>query len=116
MIRIQELKLPLNHDELQLRQAILQRLSIAAADLRSFTVFKRAYDARKPSAIQLIYTVDVDVLDEAAALKRLSKDRLVGAATGPSFGDVLHAEPKRPAARSVHPTLWPSNGRPCSFC
>src|SRR5262245_65245109 len=53
LLRIHELKLPLNHAEPALRQAILKRLSIPDQALVSFTVFKRAYDARKTSAFQL---------------------------------------------------------------
>ncbi len=77
MLRIQELKLPLDHAEPALRQAILKRLDVSDQNLVSFTVFKRAYDARKTSAIQLIYTIDAAVKDEAAVLKRLSKDKQV---------------------------------------
>jgi len=78
MLRIQELKLPLDHAEPALRQAILRRLSIADQALVSYTTFKRAYDARKTSAIQLIYTIDCVVKDEASVLKRLAKDRQIG--------------------------------------
>jgi uncharacterized FAD-dependent dehydrogenase len=77
MLRIQELKLPLDHPEPALRQAILKRLGVSDQNLVSFTVFKRAYDARKTSAIQLIYTIDAVVKDEAAVLKRLSKDKQI---------------------------------------
>ena len=74
MLRIQEIKLPLGHAEPALREAILKRLSISDQALTAFTIFKRAYDARKRSAIQLIYIADCDVKDEAAVLKRLAKD------------------------------------------
>ena len=77
MLRIQELKLPLDHPEPALKQAILKRLGVSDQNLVSFTVFKRAYDARKTSAIQLIYTIDADVKDEAAVLKRLAKDKQI---------------------------------------
>ncbi|MEQ1784237.1 MAG: NAD(P)/FAD-dependent oxidoreductase [Hyphomonadaceae bacterium] len=78
MLRIQELKLPLDHAEPALRQAILKRLALADKALVSFTVFKRAYDARKPAAIQLIYTLDCEVTDEPGVLKRLEKDKQIG--------------------------------------
>lgn len=78
MLRIQEIKLPLDHPEPALRHAILKRLSIADSALTSFTIFKRAFDARKKSAIQLIYIVDCVVNDEAAVLKRLAKDKHIG--------------------------------------
>ena len=78
MLRIQELKLPLDHAEPALRQAIVKRLALSDQNLVSFTVFKRAYDARKTSAIQLIYTIDAVVKDEAGVLKRLAKDKQIG--------------------------------------
>jgi uncharacterized protein len=77
MLRIQELKLPLDHPERALRQAVLKRLGVSEQNLISFTVFKRAYDARKTSAIQLIYTIDAEVKDEASVLKLLSKDKQI---------------------------------------
>jgi uncharacterized FAD-dependent dehydrogenase len=74
MLRLNEVKLPLNHTEDQLPAAILARLDIPAAELLGYTVFKRSYDARKKTAIVLIYALDVQVRDEAALLKRLSHD------------------------------------------
>lgn len=68
MLRITELRLPLDHAEDALRPAVVRRLGIADADLLSFNVFRRAYDARRKSAILLIYTVDCEVRDEAAVL------------------------------------------------
>jgi uncharacterized FAD-dependent dehydrogenase len=74
MLRINELKLPLDHAEHALRDALLARLGIVADDLLGFTVFKRSYDARKRSAIVLIYAVDAAVRGEAAVLARLKHD------------------------------------------
>jgi uncharacterized FAD-dependent dehydrogenase len=74
MLRINELKLPLDHAEHALHDALLARLGIEAADLLGFTVFKRSYDARKRSAIVLIYAVDAELRDEAAVLARLKHD------------------------------------------
>ena len=50
MLRITELKLPIDHPEEDLRPAIVQRLGIASDDLLDFTLFKRSYDARKKSS------------------------------------------------------------------
>jgi uncharacterized protein len=74
MLRITELRLPLGHAEGALRPAIVSRLGITDADLTASTVFKRAYDARKKTAIQLIYTVDCEVVGEAAVLARSAAD------------------------------------------
>ena len=77
MLRINELKLPLNHPEPALREAILARLGIQDADLIDFTVYKRSYDARKKAAIVLIYSIDAEVRGEAAVLARLKQDQHV---------------------------------------
>ena len=77
MLRITELRLPLNHAEDALRMAVLARLGLAEDELRHHTVFKRAFDARKKSAVVLIYTVDCELaagVDEAALLKRHAGD------------------------------------------
>ncbi|HAT40366.1 MAG TPA: hypothetical protein DCS87_01395 [Rheinheimera sp.] len=74
MIRINELKLPLNHSDDDLPAAICQRLKIKAEQLQSFTVFRRGYDARKKSDIQLIYTLDVDTGMDDALLKAHAND------------------------------------------
>jgi uncharacterized protein len=78
MLRITELKLPLDHAEADLRAAILRRLDISAKELVGHSIFRRGYDARKKSAIVFIYTVDVELRDEAAVAKRLVADRHVG--------------------------------------
>ena len=51
MLRLTELRLPLDHPEDALRQAVLRRLGIDAADLLDVSIARRGYDARKPAAI-----------------------------------------------------------------
>jgi uncharacterized protein len=73
MLRITELRLPLDRgeaDDAALRRAIAARLGIAAEHVRSISVFRRGYDARKRSAIQLVYTVDAEIDGEEALLAR----------------------------------------------
>ncbi|MDP3085584.1 MAG: hypothetical protein Q8N44_18090, partial [Rubrivivax sp.] len=74
MLRITELRLPLGHAEGELRPAIVARLGIDDAALTAFRVFKRSYDARRKSAVVLIYTVDCEVTGAAALLQRLAAD------------------------------------------
>jgi uncharacterized FAD-dependent dehydrogenase len=68
MLRLNEIKLPLDHPEGALRAAVLQRLGIADADLLGVHVHRRSYDARKRSAITLIYSVDVELADGVEAM------------------------------------------------
>jgi len=74
MLRLNEVKLPLDHPEPALKAAILARLGITEQALLGYTVYKRSYDARKRSAIVLIYSLDVDVTDEDGVLERASHD------------------------------------------
>jgi uncharacterized FAD-dependent dehydrogenase len=74
MLRITELRLPLDHAPEALRPAVLARLGVADAELRSLTVSRRAYDARRKSAVVLIYTIDCELADEPAVLARHQRD------------------------------------------
>ena len=65
MLRLNELKLPLNHAEEDLALAVLERLDIAAADLLDFSIFKRSYDARNKKQILLIYQLDLTLTPAA---------------------------------------------------
>lgn len=78
MIRLTEIRLPLDHTPDALRDAVLARLGIGEAALRGFTVFRRAVDARRKAAIVLTYTIDVEAEDEAGLLARHAASRHVG--------------------------------------
>jgi hypothetical protein len=77
MLRITELRLPLDHADGALRALVLERLGLADAQLAGLTVFRRAWDARRRAAIELVYTVDCTLaagVDEAAVRARLAAD------------------------------------------
>jgi uncharacterized protein len=74
MLRLNEIRLPLDHPETALQDAILKKLHLAAADLTGYTVFKRSYDARKKGQITLVYIVDIETPQEPALLQRFKKD------------------------------------------
>ena len=77
MIRITELRLPIEHAPEELEAAILKRLGISSKDLVDFIVFKRSYDARKNIALAFIYTIDVSVKNEEAILTKFGHDQHV---------------------------------------
>ena len=68
MLRLTELKLPLNHAPEALAPALCTRLDIEPGELIGFTIHKRSHDARKKSAIVLIYQIDFQLANEAAYL------------------------------------------------
>jgi uncharacterized protein len=98
MLRLTELRLPLDHPADALSGAILRRLGIAASGLIEYTIFRRGYDARKRNAITFVYTADVAVKDEAALLKK----KIPGVTPAPdmSYREVAHA-PQGLAERPV---------------
>ncbi|WP_266183710.1 NAD(P)/FAD-dependent oxidoreductase [Dyella humicola] len=101
MLRLTDIKLPLDHAEGAIEAAIRAKLGLGKDALRGYTVFRRGYDARKRSAIQLIYTLDVDVADEAAILKRHADDKHVQPTPDTSYHFVAQA----PAALSHRPVV-----------
>ncbi len=81
MLRITELKLPLDHPDEALREAIVERLGISDEQLLGFTLFKRSYDARKKnSELLFIYTIDLETSNEAELLRKFEGDRNIGVA------------------------------------
>jgi len=77
MLRITDLKLPLNHADEALPAAIRDRLRVTPRDLVRYTIARRAHDARDKMDIQLVYSVDVTLKNEDTVLTRFRKDRHV---------------------------------------
>ncbi|MEO6065167.1 MAG: NAD(P)/FAD-dependent oxidoreductase [Lysobacterales bacterium] len=75
MLRLTDIKLPLDDTEGALTAVVLARLGIALKDLTGYTIARRSYDARKRGAIMLIYSVDVATPREAEVLQRLARAR-----------------------------------------
>ena len=89
MIRITDLRLPLEHLPDALPAALAKRLGIAVEQLVDWRIARRGYDARKRSAIMLTYTIDVATPDDAATLERLARDRNVSVAPDEGYQFVL---------------------------
>lgn len=105
MLRITELRLPLDHAGDALRPAVVRRLGIPDADLTAFTVFRRAFDARKKSAIVLIYTVDCTVRDEAAVLQAHPGDPHIRPTPDMDYRFVAHAPADFHATGGLRPLV-----------
>jgi uncharacterized FAD-dependent dehydrogenase len=93
MLRLTGIHLPLDHAPEAIARLVIARLRITPDRLVSCTVVRRAHDARKKAAILLVYSLDVEVKDEAEVLSRFAGDihvrpvpdteyRFVGHATG----------------------------------
>lgn len=93
MLRLTEIKLPLTHSDEDLEAAILKRLGIAAPEMLGYTIIRRGYDARKPAAIVFIFTLDVEVKNQTALLKRLHGDKRISVSPDMSYHFVAQAPP-----------------------
>jgi uncharacterized FAD-dependent dehydrogenase len=62
MLRLNDIRLPLDHPPEALAAAVTARLQMAPLSIH---VFRRGYDARKRGAIKLVYTIDVETGDDA---------------------------------------------------
>ncbi len=100
MLRLTEVKLPLDHPEDEIKSAILKKLQITDEDLISYSIFKRSYDARKKGEIALVYILDVETTQEIHLLKRLKKDPHVMVTPDMSYRPVAQA-PSNLAIRPI---------------
>ncbi len=101
MLRLSELKLPLDHPPEALPAAIAARLGVAESDIVRWSVWKRAHDARKKAAILKVYIVDVELKDEAPVLARLEGDPHLRPSPDTSYRPVATA----PSAQRLRPVV-----------
>ena len=79
MLRINEIKLPLNSDENGLRAAAARELRIDAEQILSLHIRKKAVDARRKDNIRFTYCVDVEVAAEGKVLKKCRSKKVAAA-------------------------------------
>ncbi len=114
MLRASEIKLPLenatslHHDSEVIKAALLKKLGIPASDLTSMAIFKRGVDARKSDAILFVYTLDIEVKNEAKILAKFKKDPHVKEAPVTSYHFVASAAEVSKTPRPVIIGFGPS--------
>lgn len=106
MLRITEIKLPvenaqsLTHQTDEIKAALLKRLEIPEAELIHFSIFKRGVDARKSHAILYVYSLDVEVKNEAKVLSRFRKDPHIKPAPDTEYKFVAqNTSPEKPQGK-----------------
>ncbi|MBV1914865.1 MAG: NAD(P)/FAD-dependent oxidoreductase [Pseudomonadales bacterium] len=107
MLRLTEIKLPLDHAEADLAIAVAKKLQVSEQQLLNIEVFKRSYDARKKTNVLLIYQVNVELskADEEAALERFAKQSSVRIAPDTSYKFVTNIPDTFPAADQQRPII-----------
>ena len=109
MLRLTEVKLPLDHPEAEIAIVILKKLQITPEELIRYSIFKRSFDARKRSEISLVYILDVETSQEKALLQRFRKDPHVMVTPDTSYRLVAQA----PSDLGIRPIVIGSG--PCGM-
>ena len=107
MLRLNEIKLALDHDDDAIVKAIVDKLAIERDDLLSFTIFKRSHDARKKTNILLIYQLDIVLKDavEAAVLEQFSQQGFIKTSPDTSYKFVAQADANFPNENQQRPII-----------
>jgi uncharacterized protein len=106
MLRLTDVKLPLDHAPSALEAAVRTRLNLSPDASLKVDVVRRGYDARKRSAISLVYTLDVSVADDDAVLAAMANTPTVQRAPDTSYRFVTRAPenlPSRPVVVGAGP-------------
>ncbi len=99
MLRLSELKLPLDHSDADLQLAICRRLRLRPEQLRGHRLVKRSVDARRQGPIRLVYSLDLELALSGAAQARLLQRFANDPHLRPS-PDERYCPPLEPAAPS----------------
>ncbi|MGB0134851.1 NAD(P)/FAD-dependent oxidoreductase [Dokdonella sp.] len=112
MLRLTEIKLPIDHAPDALPAAVRGRLGLAPDDVLELSIFKRGVDARKKSAISFIYTLDVQTSRDAELLARFAENPHVTTTPDTSYRFV--ADSSSPGVKRAHRPIVIGTG-PCGI-
>ena len=84
MIRIQEVKLPLEAEEAELQARAAKVLRISKKDIQAVSIVKKSLDSRKKEELHFVYTIDVTVQgNEDTLLSKLHNPKVTKAKSLP---------------------------------
>ena len=113
MLRLSELRLPLDHTDEDLNQALLRQLRIPPEHLLERHLVKRSVDARRRDRIQLIYSMDVRVKGEAALRRKHARNPKICSAPDTRYRYVGHAPAAFPSRPEHQPVVIGAG--PCGY-
>ncbi|CAI3959679.1 FAD-dependent dehydrogenase (PDB:3NLC) [Commensalibacter communis] len=113
MIRITELKLPLNHSDADLENALHERL---ATNIIDYHIVRRGYDARRRGHILLVYTIDCTVENDTDCLNVHMQDKHIQKAPEVKYQFVVdHADGEQLSSQSSYQRPIVIGAGPCGF-
>lgn len=112
MLRVNQIKLKVNHDFEQLKKKTAEVLHVPLQDVQSVKIVRQSIDARRKPELFYSYSVDAEVKNETKVLHRFrGKENLVSRSdrTGYVF-------PKPGTRKQEHPTVIVGMGPAGLFC
>ncbi|MGL5714797.1 MAG: NAD(P)-binding protein, partial [Paraclostridium sp.] len=70
MLRVSNIKLDINEDLHKVKELVLKKLKVNEKELIDYHIYKESIDARKKGKVEFVYTVDVELKNESAILKK----------------------------------------------
>lgn len=77
MIRIFEIKLPIDYPESWLKKTAAKTLRIDESHIEYIYIRRQAIDARKKNALQFVYTIDCAVRNELSLVKKFNSSKII---------------------------------------
>lgn len=77
MIRINQIKLPIEHNKAQLEQKIHKILKLQPGQLKSYQIVKKSIDARKKPKLEYVYSINATTNDDARVLKKVDNNNVM---------------------------------------
>lgn len=107
MLRLTDIKLPLDHSSSALKQEVIRKLELQEYELTKLSIFKRSYDARKSNSIFLIYSLDVELTAEAEArcLQQFAEQGFVKPSPDMQYKFVTETQADFPQAEQQRPVI-----------
>ncbi len=90
MIRVRDLKLPLNGDMEQLKKCAARALNIRPGDIEQMHIARQSIDARNKAQVHYVYTVNVTLPGERAVLARVRNPKAALYAPEPYVFPAVH--------------------------
>ncbi|MHB1080781.1 MAG: NAD(P)/FAD-dependent oxidoreductase [Prosthecobacter sp.] len=100
MLQLSQVLLPVDHQEDDLRRAVVKQLGARDEDIVSVKVKQRAIDARR-GHVEFSFTLLVEVKDEARVLKRIGKNPRIGPAPEEIYQEVAQNVARSSTGRPV---------------
>jgi uncharacterized FAD-dependent dehydrogenase len=103
MIRLQNIRMPLDYTERDLYHAAAKKLRISAESIQKLQVRRRSVDARKRGTVSFLFSLDVQTPQESRLLQQFSKDNDIFPVTDIPYTVAPHSMQTRPVVVGFGP-------------